>query len=196
MASFETVQRKWDTRYQQEDVSSEPSKNLLENAHLLPAKGMALDLACGLGGNALFLAKQGLEVSAWDISSVAIKTLDNAAQKMGVTLNLEVCDVEQRRWEQSQFDVIVVNHFLERSLRKNISSALKIGGLLYYQTFVNDKVADVGPRNPDFLLEQNELLRLFASLKVVVYREEGCIGDIGKGFRNEALLVAQRINLD
>lgn len=196
MASFETVQRKWDTRYQQEDVSSEPSKNLLENAHLLPTKGMALDLACGLGGNALFLAKQGLEVSAWDISSVAIKTLDNAAQKMGVTLNLEVCDVEQRRWEQSQFDVIVVNHFLERSLRKNISSALKIGGLLYYQTFVNDKVADVGPHNPDFLLEQNELLRLFASLKVVVYREEGCIGDIGKGFRNEALLVAQRINLD
>jgi len=192
MASSETVQQKWDKRHQQKDTPLEPSRSLSENAHLLPMKGTALDLACGLGGNALFLAKRGLDVSAWDISPVAINALDAVAQNADLTLNLEVSDVEQRKWEQNRFDVIVVSRFLERSLCEKISSALKIGGLLYYQTFVQDKVADIGPRNPDYLLELNELLRLFPSLKVIVYREEGCIGDVAKGFRNEALLVAQK----
>jgi len=42
-------------------------------------------------------------------------------------------------------------------------------------------------------LAENELLHLFADLQIVVYREEGKIGDISQGFRNEALLIARKI---
>src|SRR5882724_1266274 len=45
---------------------------LVENVHLLPTHGRALDVACGLGAGSIFLARHGLKVVAWDISPVAI----------------------------------------------------------------------------------------------------------------------------
>lgn len=51
----------------------QPSQVLLDNSHLLPASGRALDLACGLGANALYLAKRGMTTSAWDLSPVQLR---------------------------------------------------------------------------------------------------------------------------
>jgi hypothetical protein len=70
--------------------------------------------------------------------------------------------------------------------------ALSLGGLLYYQTFIDERVADTGPRNPAYRLRRNELLSLFSGLRLLVYREEGLVGDLERGFRNEAMLVAMR----
>ena len=73
-----------------------------------------------------------------------------------------------------------------------MAAALRPGGLLFYQTFILDRVDDSGPRDGPFRLQTNELLQLFPDLIVRFYREEGRIGDIGRGFRNRAQLVAQR----
>lgn len=167
---------------------------LADHVHLLPPTGIALDLACGLGGNALLLAGKGLQVYAWDVSRVAIERLRLAAAEQGLNIAAEVRDVEQTPWPQTAFDVIVVSRFLCRSLAGPIMAALKPGGLLFYQTFVRAKAEGVGPSNPDYLLERNELLRLFSGLTVVAYREEGLIGDTSRGFRNEAMLVAVKPN--
>ena len=64
--------------------------------------------------------------------------------------------------------------------------------MIFYQTFTKLRVTEGGPRNPHFLLEDNELLHLFAALKVRVYREEGLLGELDSGFRNEAMLIAQK----
>ncbi|WP_246598886.1 class I SAM-dependent methyltransferase [Methylogaea oryzae] len=165
---------------------------MVDNAHLLPPSGRALDLACGLGGNALLLARLGLRVHAWDISPVAVERLRLAAAEPGLAIDAEVRDAENAPWPQAFFDVIVVSRFLCRPLAGPIAAALKPGGLLFYQTFVGDKAEGIGPSNPDYLLERNELLRLFAGLRVIAYREEGLVGDMGRGFRNEAMLVAQQ----
>jgi SAM-dependent methyltransferase len=187
-------QSKWNLRYAAgaSGASPQPSAVLSENRHLLPATGTVLDLACGLGGNALLLAQRGLQTQAWDMSDVAIEKLNGVAASQGLPLNAVVRDVVHFPPSINSFDVIVVSRFLHRQLVSNIIEALKPSGLVFYQTFIREKLSEVGPGNPEYLLAENELLRLFSSLRILVYREEGLVGDVAQGFRNEAMLVAQK----
>jgi SAM-dependent methyltransferase len=166
---------------------------LWENQHLLPATGRALDLACGLGGNALLLAACGLETWAWDISDIAVARVQAATQQRGVALHAEVRDVVACPPCAESFDVIVVSRFLDRDLAPALIEALRPAGLLFYQTFTQVTVGDTkGPMNPAYRLAPQELFTLFHPLRILVYREEGNVGDTTCGWRNEALLVAQK----
>jgi SAM-dependent methyltransferase len=182
----------WNQRHAETHFTQQPARVLSDNLHLLPRHGKALDLACGLGANALLLRHRGLATWAWDISPVAIARLDEAAQQADLTVHTEVRDVILQPPEPDSFDVIMVSRFLERSLAPALQAALRPAGLLFYQTFTKLRVTDGGPRNPHFLLEDNELLHLFATLRLRVYREEGLVGELGSGFRNEAMLIAQK----
>ncbi len=185
---------RWDARYRGEtgDLPT-PCFALHEYRHLLPTQGSALDLACGRGGNTLLLARHGLESHGWDCSAVALEQLAAEALQQGVTVHTEQRDVVAAPPAPGSFDVIVVSRFLERHLCPAIATALRPGGLLFYQTFTRERSnPECGPRNPDYLLDHNELLRLFAGLEVVAYREEGTLGDTRQGLRNEALLIARR----
>ncbi len=186
---------KWDRIYGAADPETlpEPARVLMENAHLLPRAGTALDLASGLGGNALCLARQGLTTRAFDLSTEAIARLKAWADRWNLSINAEVRDVVLDPPPKAAFDVVVVSRFLERSLTDAITGALRPGGLLYYQTYTLEKATPAGPANPDYLLAPGELLTLFAGLRPVVYREEGLLGDLTRGFRNQALLVARKI---
>ncbi len=182
---------KWDARYR-DTAETPPARVLIENAHLLPPRGRALDLACGLGANALVLAGRGLETFAWDSSAVAIERLRDLARVRGVRVHASVRDVVKQPPAPRDFDVIIVSHFLDRSLTGHLIAALRPHGLLYYQTFTRTRIGDEGPRNPAYLLEDGELLTLFAPLQPLVYREEGLVGDTGSGFRGQAMLVARK----
>ncbi|MDX1489314.1 MAG: methyltransferase domain-containing protein [Acidiferrobacterales bacterium] len=182
---------KWDARYR-DTVETPPARVLAENVHLLPSQGRALDLACGLGANALVLAAHGLETLAWDSSAVAIERLRSLARARAVRIDAAVRDVVRQPPEARDFDVIVVSHFLDRSLTAHLIAALRPHGLLYYQTFTRTRITDSGPRSPAYLLEDGELLTLFAPLQTLVYREEGRVGDTRSGFRGQAMLVAYK----
>lgn len=184
---------KWNRIYAAGDRRDPQAANVLQqNTHLLPIAGKALDVACGLGANALLLAQCGLQTCAWDISQTAIDKLRSRSLELNIALQLETRDVTARPPDPISFDVIVVSRYLERTLIPVLIAALSDGGLIYYQTFIKDSTSDAGPRNPDYRLERNELLRLFQSLQIVFYREEGRLGDLDKGMRNEAMLIAQR----
>ena len=186
-------QRKWDRIYTDKDKEAgQPCRVLSAHSHLLPAAGLALDLACGRGANALYLARMGYTTSAWDLSEVVIQRLAEQAGRIGVPLGTEQRDVATRPPAPASFDVIVVSRYLERAIVPDIIAALKDGGLLFYQTFIREKVSDSGPNNPAYRLQPNELLRLFRSLHIIHYREEGTTGDTDQGFRNEAMLIAQK----
>jgi SAM-dependent methyltransferase len=152
-----------------------------------------LDLACGLGGNALLLAQAQLHTTAWDISSVAISRLQAMAiDKALANLQAEVRDVELDPPPVARFDVIVVSYFLARQLAPSLIAALKPGGMLFYQTFTRIAVSAEGPGNPHFRLGDNELLRLFRPLAIRFYREENRLGDLSQGRRDVAMLVAEK----
>ncbi len=185
---------KWDRKYQLATEAGLAAKVLIDNQHLLPSSGgRALDLACGLGANALLLAEHGLTVTAWDSSAVAIEKVTEFATQHGLTITAERRDVSICPPEANSFDVIVVSYFLDRAMCLELIAALKSGGLLFYQTYCEQKVVETGPTNPNFLLKENELLRLFSALNIRFYREEALTGDQQKGWRNQAMLVAQKV---
>jgi SAM-dependent methyltransferase len=193
MSEDPRLRANWDRRHEQNCRRPEAAQVLVENRHLLPARGMALDLACGLGGNALLLARAGLHTFAWDLSPVAIERLRSTACELGLALlQAEVRDVEQDPPAAGGFDVITVSHYLERRLFPALIAALRPGGLLFYQTFSRSGVSERGPSNPAFRLDDNELLRLCGELAVRFYREEQRLGDLDKGQRDLAMLVAER----
>jgi 2-polyprenyl-3-methyl-5-hydroxy-6-metoxy-1,4-benzoquinol methylase len=184
---------KWDRVYAGDQHGFFPPCMVLKRqSFLLPRHGRALDLACGLGRNAIYLCRQGLETHAWDISTEAIRKLDNYAQHEGLNIRAEVRDIATTPPDENSFDVIVVSHFLERSLMPSLPAALTAGGLLFYQTFTRLKVNDIGPTNPDYLLKSNELLQTFADLEVLFYSDNADAGDLEQGIRNEAMIVVRK----
>jgi len=160
-------------------------------SHLLPKQGISLDLACGLGGNAFFLNQAGMDVDAWDISPIAIKHI-NQNKLASSNINALAVNINDITFPMNHYDVVAVSHFLDRQLITNIIATLKPQGLLFYQTFTREKAQQDGPTNPRFLLQKGELLSLFSQLTPIIYHEEGCVGDITKGIRNEAILIAQK----
>jgi len=188
------AKQKWDRIHAKSDTSlqPEPCYALTTYQHLVSQTGRALDLACGLGGNAFALADRGYKTTALDISSVAIERI-NQRQHALISARCEPADAGALC--AATFDIIVVSNFLDRSLCPAITAALKPGGVLFYQTFVQDKAdTSAGPSNPDYLLERNELLLLFKDLEVLAFSDQGCHGDTGKGLRNQSFLVATRRN--
>ena len=185
-------QQAWNKRYQQAEQANIPAQVLTDNLHLLPKQGSALELACGLGGNALLLARCGLDTQAWDLSDVAIAKLQQQADQQQLPLRACCIDLEHQPLTAASVDIICVSSFLDRSLCPSIVAALKPQGLLFYQTFTRAKHLDSGPSNPEFLLMQGELLGLFAELTPLAYREELGCGDLSLGLRNQAYLVARK----
>jgi SAM-dependent methyltransferase len=169
-----TSQAKWNQRHQQRSLPVPACRVLEAHREILPSTGHALDLACGLGGNAILLAESGLSCTALDISDIALTRLHNYANKHNLAIYPELVDLEASNFSLApkQYDVIVVSYFLYRPLLPKLVSALKPGGLLFYQTFVDaGSKGQIGPRNKDFYLRKNELLAQFQDLDVRYYCE-------------------------
>lgn len=167
-----STQQKWDEKYQSTDLKTpaNPCFALKEHSRLLPFNGRALEVACGLGGNARFLAQCGLKVDAWDISDNALTILNNWASINHLPITPLITDLEQMILPYQQFDVIVVSRYLDRKLFKALADALKPNGLLIYQTFLAP-VQDNAPRNPNFYVQTGELSHAWPNLQTLVYGE-------------------------
>jgi SAM-dependent methyltransferase len=139
----------------------------------LPAKGESLDLACGSGRNALWLAEQGFRTMAVDRNADAIRSLAEEASRRGLSIRTEAADLEigQPFLQPGSFDLIVVVHYLHRPLFPSIVGALRRGGVLVYETFTRAQAARGKPTNPAFLLEPGELISLVRSLNILAARE-------------------------
>jgi tellurite methyltransferase len=166
----------------------EPAQFLGQNVELLP-KGRVLDVAMGSGRNAIYLARLGFDVEGVDISSEAVNTALESAEKAGVTIRTQVADLEGNYCiEKGAYDVIICFNYLQRSLIPEIKYGLPQGGMVVYETFIVDQVQFGKPKNPDYLLKHNELLDMFRELRCLRYRE-GIIG----GRKAIASIIAQKV---
>ena len=190
------VQEKWNRIYRSDSSligTPQAARVLADFAYLLPEAGYALDMASGRGGNALFLAKHGLESVAWDISNVALEQLRSQAERLNLLIHTEVRDIEKQCLPTDCFDVIVISHFLNRSICEHIVKMLKSRGLLFYQTFtIDSRTNGTGPKNPDYLLKRNELIKLFNGLQLHGYREDGLETNSDTGLKGQAYLVGRK----
>jgi tellurite methyltransferase len=156
-----------------------PSRWLVDNAPLLPREApdggvpRALDVACGSGRHALWLAAAGFDVHAMDRDAGAIGELDREARRLGLAVTARVDDLERDGVSlgREQYDAIVVVRYLYRPLFPVLRGALRPSGVLVYETFTVDQAARGKPSNPAFLLKHGELVKLVAPLRVLRQRE-------------------------
>jgi 2-polyprenyl-3-methyl-5-hydroxy-6-metoxy-1,4-benzoquinol methylase len=166
---------RWDERHRRSENTGSACAVLDEHRDLLPATGKALDLAAGLGANALLLAEAGLQTCAWDFSPVALDRLRQSASARGLHVRTLEIDLESGCLPAQRFDLIVVSRYLHRPLCAWIESALRPRGLLFYETFLGDAHSG-GPSNPAFRLRAGELPRLFEGLDRILYEENTAHG--------------------
>jgi SAM-dependent methyltransferase len=154
--------------------SGAPSQWLLDHLRLLPPGGRVLDVACGRGRHALFLARRGFRVHALDRDADAVAELRAIASKERLAVTSEVVDLETEpppSLGRGRFDGIVVVRYLHRPLFPSLIEALAPGGWLIYETFTTAQALRGHPTNPRFLLKPGELPQLVAPLSIVAARE-------------------------
>jgi SAM-dependent methyltransferase len=138
-------------------------------ANLIPAGGEVLDLACGTGRHAVFLAERGHPVTAVDID---LSLSESSRPVVGV--QWLQADLEDTSWPfpDEPFQAVVVTNYLHRPLLGPLLAAIAPGGLLIYETFSMGQAKYGRPRNPAYLLMPGELLELVRGrLRVLAYED-------------------------
>jgi tellurite methyltransferase len=157
-AMLESDRERWDRKYAAGEGPThfEPNRLLTENQHLLD-RGRALDVACGFGGNALYLASYGYCVDAVDVSGVGLARGQAEAKRRRLQVHFVQADLDCWWVPPARYDLIVVFHYLNRGLLPRLVAGLQPGGLLFYSTR-NRRYLSIRPDfDPAFLLALGEL---------------------------------------
>jgi tellurite methyltransferase len=163
---------KWNRRYAAEQSTvQQPDEVLIRAAAGMPP-GRALDIACGTGRNALYLARSGWSVFAVDISDVAVQHLNAIASTESLRLDVQQCDLTSSfPLPAGSFDLICNARYLQRDLFPSLQAALRPGGLLVALLAMEDDDPAVKPMNSEYLLRPGELKTLAAGLDILFYEE-------------------------
>jgi tellurite methyltransferase len=163
----------WDERYRsgerrKEDLESPPNPLLVETAgNLKPAK--ALDLACGAGRNALWLAERGWKVTAVDGSPAAIEILQRRASERRLEVDARVADLEKGPYkiEEGAWDLIVMCFYLQESLFEPAKKGTRPGGLVLAIVHI----LEPGEQPRQHRLAPGELEKYFSDWEILHYHE-------------------------
>lgn len=182
----------WNERYRlrerpKEDLDTTPALLVVETA-TKPAPGRALDLACGAGRNAVWLAEQGWEVTAVDAAEEAIEILRSRAKERGLKIDTVVANLEQDEFEigPSRWDLIVMCYYLQRNLFQEAKRGVKPGGILISIVHITEPGEEAGPHR----LLPGQLDQFFSDWEIL-HRYEGKPNDSAHD-RAVAELVARR----
>jgi len=168
---------RWDKKYKTQLLPTKTVEVVEKYARLATGKKV-LEIACGMGRNAKFLAQQGFEVEALDISPIAIESLQNIPN-----ITAKEVDFDEYVLKENAYDLIVCTYFLKRELFPQIEKALKEDGIFIFETFMHHEDNTKVPSNRTFLLNEGELEATFDDryeiLHLQKFMDEGICGDKG-----------------
>lgn len=123
----------WEEKYRSGDRGREdkPTKLVVETAEkLLP--GRAIDLACGAGRHALYLAERGWEVTAVDGSETAVELVRLRSAARNLDVRAQVADLTDPAFTipAEAFDLVVIAYYLQRDLFAKVKAAVRPGGVV------------------------------------------------------------------
>jgi 2-polyprenyl-3-methyl-5-hydroxy-6-metoxy-1,4-benzoquinol methylase len=152
-----------------------PNAFLAAHAALFKPGQRALCVADGEGRNSVWLAEQGLEVTAFDFSPLALEKARRLAAERGVSVRYELASVENWRWPAGEFDVVVaifiqfVVPAARRVLFERMSASLRPGGLLLLEGYTPAqlKYGTGGPKQVDQLYTEELLRQAFGALEIL-----------------------------
>ncbi|MGG3891529.1 class I SAM-dependent methyltransferase [Metabacillus fastidiosus] len=178
----------WDTRFQNETFvyGTEPNIFLAEIQKNLQLAGDALAIAEGEGRNSVFLAEQGMDVTAWDYAKSGLNKTEKLAKQRGVTVRTELVDLNEAKWEKERWDeiVCVFGHFpkkLRTKTLQGVKEAVKQGGYFITEVYSTYQIPykSGGPQDVELLYSPDEFLQTFSDWRIVhffigeVTRHEG-----------------------
>lgn len=152
---------RWDTAYTARDVAPMPALPTVFSEHedLFPRAGTALEIACGSGAAAVWLARRGLDVYGVDISPAAIAQARTLAGRCGVTARFETVDLDGGLPPGDPVDLLLCHKFRDRRLDDQVIDRLAPGGLLAICV-----LSEVGATPGRFRAAPGELRTAFAAL--------------------------------
>jgi SAM-dependent methyltransferase len=161
---------KWEARHRAE-AAGLPEPSIIEMLAQMP-RGMALDVAAGTGRNAIALAHAGYRVIAADFSVTAMRSLAETARANNLPIMPVIADLEvPPPFRLASFDVVINVSFLDRALLSHMKCLLRIGGVLFFDTFLIDQAEFGHPHDPNFLLRHYELREMLSDMELIHYRE-------------------------
>lgn len=160
---MESDRIKWNQRFGSEEayLGQNPSpflSRVIDTILRIAPGKRSLDIACGEGRNSIFLAQQGFQVTALDISDVALVKAAKWAEQEGVQIDFQQVDLDEYCFT-NQFDLIINFNFLLRDLIPESLRALSPGGLLIIDTIMASPQL-LATHNPSYFLRQGELQRI------------------------------------
>jgi tellurite methyltransferase len=167
------IQQRWDQRWLEK--ASQPDQQAdpwLQRITPLLVPGRVLDVACGMGRNAVYLAERGFSVTAVDVSPVALDLLKAQADKRELDIETRLIDLEsQPLLPAGPFDLLLNLFYLHRPLLPALLKRVAAGGMAVFRTFSSAGPAQFGSVNPEFALRPGELLEIFAGWDVLLHEE-------------------------
>ena len=149
-----------------------PTPWLVTNFHDL-RKGLALDVAMGNGRNAIYLATRGFDVDGVDVDPAVVAQARATARRLHAPIRAVIGNVEDGTYiiPMETYDTIVVFNFLHRPLFRDIKDGLKPGGVVVFQTYLEEQIRFGKPTNPAHLLRAGELAETFADFEILRQHE-------------------------
>ena len=162
---------KWNLKHHQGYEENNNPAVLLKDWLVKIPVGRALDLACGGGRNAVFLAQAGYQVDAIDISSEGLKQARQKSEKLGLSINWIEHDLDQCYQFDRDYNLIVVMWYVDPGLISRLCHCLAPGGYLLCEEHLIVDQEVIGPHNPDYRLAPGALRDAVTGLDVLFYRE-------------------------
>ena len=181
---------KWNQRYAEDSYRKSNPVDLLRDWLPQLSRGRALDVACGKGRNALFLAEAGFRVDAIDISAVGLQQLAQQAEARGLEINCIEHDLDDAYDFDRDYDLVVVMWYVNLPLITRLCDCLAPGGFLLCEEHLRVDEAVIGPENPRFRVAPGALREALASLELLHYEES--VANVDDGRIASARAVARR----
>lgn len=174
----DTLTAEWDERYRGWDLTgAQPNAVLIAETADLP-RGRALDIGCGLGAEAIWLAQQGWQVTAMDVSQVALDRAAERAADAGVQVQWVHAGLEDLDIPGDGFDLVTAHYPALRhspggNAEKALLAAVAPGGtlLVVHHADVDEETAKAHGFDPaDYLMHDDVVALLGDEWEVRVQR--------------------------
>jgi 2-polyprenyl-3-methyl-5-hydroxy-6-metoxy-1,4-benzoquinol methylase len=192
----------WDERYGTEELiwKAEPNRFLVEELDALPP-GRALDVACGEGRNAVWLASKGWRVTGVDFSRAGLAKAQRLATDRGVDVTWVEADVVEWQPPIASFDLVVVMYLhlpaeQRRQALAHAAAALAPGGVLLVVGHDTSNLlkGTGGPQDPAVLFTPEEIVEDLTGLRIERAEQvkRTVVTDAGEATAIDALVRAVR----